>query len=201
MALVIGLTGGICSGKTTVANFFKVIDIDIIDADIIARQVVEPGTSGLSAIITKFGDTILDENKTLNRTKLREHIFSNLDDKAWLNAMLHPKIKQEMIMQTQNASLPYCMLVAPLLIENSLQSLCDRILVVDVSEKIQVARIIQRDNVDDIQVKNIFLSQATRKERLLFADDVIKNECNDEELSAKVAILHSKYLTLAEKQR
>ncbi|PML77590.1 dephospho-CoA kinase [Enterovibrio norvegicus] len=201
MAFVIGLTGGIGSGKTTVANLFADRGIDVIDADIIARQVVEPGTEGLAAIVDKFGTDILDAQGMLDRGKLRAHIFSTPDAKEWLNALLHPTIRLEMLRQTQQATSPYCMLVVPLLIENGLQSLCDRVLVVDVSEQTQIERTTQRDSVDETQVKNILNAQASRKERLSFADDVVENECSNEELNAQVAALHSQYVALAGKQR
>ncbi|WP_407331444.1 dephospho-CoA kinase [Enterovibrio sp. 27052020O] len=198
MAFVVGVTGGIGSGKTTVANLFADKSIEVIDADIIARQVVEPGSEGLNAIAAKFGDSMLSEDGSLDRAALREHIFSHPEDKDWLNGLLHPKIRQEMIRQTTQARSPYCLLVIPLLVENELQSLCDRVLVVDVSAQTQVERASRRDSVSNEQVKRILAAQATREDRLALADDVIVNECTQEELNKHVDALHLQYLTLAE---
>ena len=127
MAYVVGVTGGIGSGKTTVANLFAEKGIEVIDADVIARQVVEPGSEGLKAIAEKFGASMLNDDGTLNLGALRGHVFSHPEDKEWLNGLLHPKIRQEMITQTAQAKSLYCLLVIPLLVENSLQSLCQRV--------------------------------------------------------------------------
>lgn len=130
MTLIIGLTGGIASGKTTVANLFQEhFSIDIVDADIIARQVVEVGTPGLSAIIEHFGEDILQDDGHLNRSALRERIFADPKEKQWLNATLHPLINQQMAEQLKLVTSPYGLLVVPLLIENQLQSMVDRVLV------------------------------------------------------------------------
>ncbi|PCS23387.1 dephospho-CoA kinase [Candidatus Enterovibrio escicola] len=201
MVFVIGLTGGIGSGKTTVSNMFGRHGITVIDADIIARQVVELGSIGLAVIVAKFGIQILGDNGELNRNALRKHIFSHPEDRNWLNALLHPQIKKEMILQIQQVSSPYCLLVIPLMIENRLQVLCNRVLVVDVSKETQIARTIHRDNTDETQVKKILARQATRTERLSFANDVIENEYSDQELRTRVETLHNKYLALLEKQR
>ncbi|WP_150137442.1 dephospho-CoA kinase [Candidatus Enterovibrio escicola] len=201
MVFVIGLTGGIGSGKTTVSNMFGRHGITVIDADIIARQVVELGSIGLAVIVAKFGIQILGDNGELNRNALRKHIFSHPEDRNWLNALLHPQIKKEMILQIQQVSSPYCLLVIPLMIENRLQVLCNRVLVVDVSKETQIARTIHRDNTDETQVKEILARQATRTERLSFANDVIENEYSDQELRTRVETLHNKYLALLEKQR
>ncbi|WP_325891593.1 dephospho-CoA kinase [Grimontia sp. NTOU-MAR1] len=197
MAYVVGVTGGIGSGKTTVANLFAEKGIEVIDADVIARQVVEPGSEGLKAIEEKFGAFILNDDGTLNRGALREHVFSHPEDKDWLNGLLHPKIRQEMITQTAQAKSLYCLLVIPLLVENSLQSLCQRVLVVDVSEATQVTRTTQRDQVSPEQVKNILAAQATRQQRLEAADDVIFNENDSKALSEQIETLHHQYLDLA----
>ncbi|WP_028023080.1 dephospho-CoA kinase [Enterovibrio calviensis] len=198
MAFVIGVTGGIGSGKTTVANLFADKGIEVVDADIIARQVVERGSDGLNAIAAKFGETMLDDTGALNRAALREHVFSHPADKDWLNALLHPKIRHEMRTQTQQAQSPYCLLVIPLLVENGLQALCDRVLVVDVPEQTQIERASRRDSVSNEQVKRILAAQATREDRLALADDVIVNECAQDELIRQVNKLHLQYLTLAE---
>ncbi|EGR1389563.1 dephospho-CoA kinase [Vibrio parahaemolyticus] len=200
MALVIGLTGGIASGKTTVANLFKQqFKIDIVDADIVAREVVEPGTPGLNAIIQHFGQDITHDDNTLDRAKLREKIFSNPEEKAWLNALLHPIIREKMIEDLQQVTSNYALLVVPLLVENNLDSLCDRVLVVDVEPETQISRTVKRDNVSEEQAHAILASQASRQQRLDIADDVVKNNPNDPDLLLQITDLHEKYLAMCKK--
>ncbi len=200
MALVIGLTGGIASGKTTVANLFKQqFQVDIVDADIVAREVVEPGTPGLNAIIEHFGSDIVRDDKMLDRAKLRERIFSNPEEKNWLNNLLHPIIRKKMIEDLQNVTSDYALLVVPLLIENKLDSLCDRVLVVDVDPNTQVSRTMKRDNVSKEQAQAILASQASRAQRLNMADDVVKNAPDDPELLLQITDLHEKYLAMCRK--
>ncbi|ALG50817.1 TPA: dephospho-CoA kinase [Vibrio parahaemolyticus] len=200
MALVIGLTGGIASGKTTVANLFKQqFKIDIVDADIVAREVVEPGTPGLNAIIQHFGQDITHGDNTLDRAKLREKIFSNPEEKAWLNALLHPIIREKMIEDLQQVTSDYALLVVPLLVENNLDSLCDRVLVVDVEPETQISRTVKRDNVSEEQAHAILASQASRQQRLDIADDVVKNNPNDPDLLLQITDLHEKYLAMCKK--
>lgn len=194
MALVIGLTGGIASGKTTVANLFHdQFGIDIVDADVIAREVVSPGSPGLTAICKHFGTDILSPDGTLNRAKLRERIFTNVTEKNWLNALLHPMIRDKMQRDLDNVTSPYALLVVPLLVENQLQSMTDRILVIDVSRETQITRTMQRDNVSREQVESILASQVTRDERLKYADDIICTDVYDEVLP-QVKQLHQQYL-------
>ncbi|HCG8157608.1 TPA: dephospho-CoA kinase [Vibrio parahaemolyticus] len=200
MALVIGLTGGIASGKTTVANLFKQqFKIDIVDADIVAREVVESGTPGLNAIIQHFGQDITHDDNTLDRAKLREKIFSNPEEKAWLNALLHPIIREKMIEDLQQVTSDYVLLVVPLLVENNLDSLCDRVLVVDVEPETQISRAVKRDNVSEEQAHAILASQASRQQRLDIADDVVKNNPNDPDLLLQITDLHEKYLAMCKK--
>ncbi|GEM73907.1 dephospho-CoA kinase [Vibrio sagamiensis] len=198
MAFVIGLTGGIASGKTTVANLFRQhFNIDIVDADIVAREVVEPGTPGLTSIIERFGPNIVKQDQTLDRSKLRERIFSVPEDKAWLNALLHPLIREKMLEDLQQVNSDYALLVVPLLIENNLNGLCQRILVVDAAPETQIFRATKRDNVNESQVQSILMSQVSREERLQIADDVVKNNSDDPDLLLQVADLHKKYLAMA----
>ena len=197
MSTVIGLTGGIGSGKTTVANLFAEYGIDLIDADIIARDVVKPNTAGLSAIIQRCGSEILTETGELDRRQLRQAIFQDSDLKTWLNNTLHPLIRIEMLQQIQQATSPYCLLIIPLMIENNLQTLTDRLLVIDVDEETQIARTMARDHVGEAQVRQILAAQATRSERNQCADDIITNTGNSQTLNDQVAILHQRYLTLA----
>ncbi|YCO04183.1 dephospho-CoA kinase [Vibrio sp. VNB-15] len=200
MAFVIGLTGGIASGKTTVANLFKQqFKIDVVDADIVAREVVEPGSTGLNAIIEHFGIDIVREDQSLDRAKLREQIFSNPEEKAWINALLHPMIREKMIEDLEQVESEYALLVVPLLIENKLDSLCDRVLVVDVEPETQIARTIKRDNVSEEQARAILASQATQAQRLAIANDVVRNNPNDPDLLLQITDLHEKYLAMCKK--
>ncbi|HFQ5340676.1 TPA: dephospho-CoA kinase [Vibrio vulnificus] len=202
MALVIGLTGGIASGKTTVANLFQQhFAIDIVDADIVARQVVAPGSAGLTAIVDHFGADILTCEGELDRGQLRQRIFARSEEKQWLNALLHPMIRRKMIEDLAQVSSPYALLVVPLLVENQLQTLCDRVLVVDVEEKTQLQRTMDRDGVDEQQVRAILKAQASRHERLALADDVIKNESKDQDLLQQITDLHQKYLAMSKQNR
>ncbi|MFV0574397.1 MAG: dephospho-CoA kinase [Vibrio sp.] len=200
--MIIGLTGGIGSGKTTIANMFHDnFNIDIVDADVIAREVVEPNTQGLNSIVERYGIEILTESGQLNRTKLREKIFAEPKEKTWINQLLHPLIRQTIQDQLQQTRSPYALLVVPLLIENGWQTEIDRLLVVDVLPETQIARTCQRDKVSKQQVKSILASQASRDERLTAADDVINNDLpltdlRTSQLLEQVTELHKKYLAL-----
>ncbi|PKG85352.1 dephospho-CoA kinase [Colwellia sp. 75C3] len=195
--LIIGLTGGIGSGKTTITNYFEAFGIDIIDADIIAREVVAVNSPALKEIALHFGDDYIQADGLLNRALLRSRIFSNEADKQWLNNLLHPLIRTNIIKQTEEAISHYCILVAPLLIENNLLAMVNRVLVIDVSESTQIARTMTRDNSSLQEVKAILASQTSRDKRLGVADDVIKNDTTDlEEVKKLVMSLDKKYLTL-----
>jgi dephospho-CoA kinase len=197
MPFVVGLTGGIASGKTTVANLFnQLYNIDIVDADIVAREVVEPNSSGLNAIIDKFGRSILRNDGTLDRAKLREIIFAHPDEKEWLNQLLHPMIRAKMLDDLDKTRSEYALLVIPLMAENGLQSLADTVIVVDVEEETQLRRTIDRDNVDHKQAKAILASQATREQRLAIADHVIKNDTENQKLLPQITELHQKFLEI-----
>ncbi|MGL6314729.1 dephospho-CoA kinase [Vibrio sp. WXL103] len=197
MPFVVGLTGGIASGKTTVADLFhQHFNIDIIDADIIARQVVEPNTQGLAAIVARFGDKILHADGTLDRRQLREIVFSSAEQKAWLDQALHPLIRQEMAYQITKAQSDYVLLVIPLMVEGGLQSMADCVLVVDVDEETQLQRTMARDGVSREQALNIVNSQANRQERLAIADEIIKNNSNPNSLLPQVEKLHTRFVEL-----
>ncbi|MYM59443.1 dephospho-CoA kinase [Vibrio sp. OCN044] len=198
MPFVVGLTGGISSGKTTVANLFNShFDIEIIDADIIARQVVEKDSLGLKAIKSRFGSNILLSDGTLNRAKLRNKVFECEEDKTWLNALLHPMIREKMQLDVAKASSQYVLLVVPLLVENKLQNLTDRVLVIDVDEQTQLLRTMERDKVGLEQAQAIIASQASRSDRLSVADDVITNDTTNKDLLPEITELHKKYLELS----
>jgi dephospho-CoA kinase len=194
---VVGVSGGIGSGKTTVTDMFKGLGIDVIDADVIAREVVEPGSPAVQKIVDKFGGDIIEQNGHLNRTKLREIIFSQPELKIWLNALLHPLIREQMAVQTQQAKSPYCILSVPLLVENNLNNSVDRVLIVDVSEQTQLDRTLKRDQVDQQQIQAIMNSQASRAQRLAVADDVIDNNGEQKELIEQVHKLYANYLEIA----
>ncbi len=198
MAIIIGLSGGIASGKTTVANLFNEhFGIDIVDADIVAREVVALGSEGLKQITEHFGEVILLEDGTLNRAKLRELIFSDPDQKQWLNDLLHPMIRDKIDSDLSKVTSPYGLLVAPLLVENQMQGMTDRVLIVDVPTEVQIERTMSRDNVSREQVASILKSQASREQRLAVADDVIKNHTKNQELLPQITDLHKKYLAIS----
>ncbi|ETT01014.1 dephospho-CoA kinase [Providencia alcalifaciens] len=197
MSYIVALTGGIGSGKTTVANEFAKLGVPLVDADIIARQVVEPNTPALISIQQHFGQNVLNHDGTLNRGFLRSVVFSEPKEKAWLNALLHPLIQQETQKQLQQVNYPYVLWVVPLLIENKISHLADRVLVVDVTREEQIERTIKRDDTSLEHVINILNAQASREERLSYADDIITNHTNNTELPNRVAELHKQYLALA----
>lgn len=197
MGYTVALTGGIGSGKSTVADEFAHLGVTVIDADIIARQVVEPGTPALLAIAERFGPQMINDDGSLNRRRLRERIFAHSEDKAWLNALLHPLIQQETRRQIQASTSPYLLWVVPLLVENRLTDKADRILVVDVPKETQIERTIRRDGVSREHAEHILAAQATREQRLAAADDVIENMGSADAVASHVARLHDKYLMLA----
>ena len=198
MTIIIGLSGGIASGKTTVANLFNEhFNIDIVDADIVAREVVAVGSDGLKQITDHFGEDILLEDRSLNRSKLRELIFSDPTVKQWLNDLLHPMIRNKIDSDLSKVTSPYALLVAPLLVENQMQGMADRVLIVDVRTEVQIERTMSRDNVSKEQVTAILKSQASREQRLAVADDVIKNHTKNQELLPQITDLHQKYLAIS----
>lgn len=195
---IIGLTGGIGSGKTTVANIFASLGIDIIDADIIAREVVQKGSIALDQISAHFGADYIQANGELNRALLRQKVFSNNDAKLWLNTLLHPLIRDEIVAQAKACQKPYCIIVAPLLIENGLTRMVDRVLVIDVKPATQLLRTTARDTNSVSQVQAIMDSQVSREIRQSHADDIINNDdCSLESLHKTVTQLHQRYLQLA----
>lgn len=203
MTYIVGLTGGIGSGKSTIADLFAELGVPIIDADIVARQVVEKGSPLLSEIVQHFGENVLLENGELNRAYLRERIFQNEDEKTWLNNLLHPAIREEMLRQLHSQTADYVIWVVPLLIENNLTALCQRILVVDVEPQTQILRASRRDQNKVVMIENIMKSQVDRKTRLSFADDIVDNNGDLTEtlplLKQKVLELHHLYSELARK--
>lgn len=191
--LTVGLTGGIGSGKSTVADFFAEFGAPIIDTDVIAREVVAPGTDALDNIIDTFGPSLLNEDNTLDRNKLRERIFQDTEQRQWLESLLHPLIRAETKRQVEATSFAYCIVVIPLLTETWPHPLIERVLVVDCSETSQLERASARDQSSVELIKNIMRHQASRKERLGLADDVIVNDTDLDSLRAQALSLHNKY--------
>lgn len=198
--LVIGLTGGIGSGKTAVSDLFAKKGIDIIDADVVARQVVEPGSEALLKIADKFGEQSILSDGSLNRPFIRQLVFADKSNKQWIDDLLHPLIRAVMNQQIKQAQSPYCILAVPLLVENGMNKMVDRVLVVDVDEHTQLQRASARDGQSKEQVQKIINAQASRKERLNLADDTIDNSATLDELIPQVERLHKQYLSLIKKQ-
>ena len=204
MTYIIGLTGGIGSGKSTIAELFAELGVPSVDADIIAHEVVKKGSPSLAKIIEHFGKHILLDNGELNRAALRELIFTNEKEKNWLNDLLHPIIRQEITTQLAAQTAPYTLFIAPLLIENNLTTLCDRVLVIDVKPETQIARASSRDHNNIQQIQSIMNAQVSREERLKWADDIISNDAklpeNLPHLKQKVLELHQFYLSESRKK-
>ncbi|CAE7733928.1 MAG: dephospho-CoA kinase [Gammaproteobacteria bacterium] len=194
---VVGLTGGIGSGKTTVANLFADLGVDLVDADELSRVAVEPGTDALAAIAEKFGKEILTPQGSLARSELRKIVFADAEKRQWLEELLHPIIGELIVKRIAQCRSPYCLLVSPLLLETSQSRLVDRILVIDLSESSQLERTMQRDGSDRETIEAIIASQMKREQRLLAADDVLDNESDRDSLAQRVASLHQKYLELS----
>jgi dephospho-CoA kinase len=196
---IVGLTGGIGCGKTTVSQFFTALGVESVDADIVAREVVQQGSDALTKITERFGPSILLADGSLDRRQLRSIIFHNETEKHWLNRLLHPLIRQQLMAQLQQCQSPYALLIAPLLLENNLTTLVHRVLVIDVPESIQLQRSMQRDNADAEQIKAIMNSQISRQARLAQANDVIDNSSNNlDSVKEQVEKLHQYYLSLAQ---
>ena len=194
--LIVGLTGGIGSGKTFVSSLFQEINIDIVDSDLVARDVVKPGSSALSQIEDRFGPGILNE-QNLNRKKLRDIIFNSPEEKDWLEHLLHPLIRRETKRQLIASSSVYTILSSPLLLETETKDLVDRLLIVDLPETLQMQRACNRDKVTQSDIKKIMASQINRKQRIELADDIVDNSGSIENTKLQVEILHQKYLKLS----
>lgn len=195
--LIIGVTGGIGSGKTAATDAFSDLGIDIIDADTSARTVVKKGQPALLKIAEKFGSEILLETGELDRAALRKVVFSDPKHRQWLEALTHPLIREDIVKGLTNATSPYVILSSPLLIESSQFKLAHRILVIDVSEETQLKRTIKRDSNDEKQVQAIINAQISRSKRLEYADDIISNESDLNNLQQQVKVLHETYLEMS----
>lgn len=192
------LTGGIASGKSAVSACFEALGTPVVDTDIIARDIVAPGSSALKQIEDEFGPEFLDSAGGLDRKMMRDAIFSNPNLKSRLEGILHPRIGKQVLLQVGQLDAPYCIIVIPLYAESSSYAWIDRVLVVDVSEEEQVRRVMARDHISREDARAILNSQAGRQERLALADDIIDNCGALSELPEKVKLLHEKYQRLAE---
>ena len=193
--MIVGLTGGIGSGKTAVSDLFQDLGITIVDADLASRVVVEKGREELNKIAEHFGEDILTSNGDLDRAKLREVIFKSEEEKLWLESLLHPAIVSQIQKELDSSNSPYTILVSPLLLETDQKNFCSTVLVVDVPVETQIERTSKRDNVSEEQIKSIIASQIDRDSRLEQADEVILNDGSIQSLESKVQELHKKFLS------
>ena len=194
--LTIGLTGGVASGKTTAAHAFQAHGVTVIDADRLARRVVEPGQPALEEIRRAFGDQVLDASGRLDRSHLRRLVFGDDEARQRLEAIIHPRVREALIAERDAAGGPYVVLVVPLLVESQFHDLVDRILVVDVPEHLQLERLMRRDDVDEQLARRMMEAQLPRRRRLAHADDVVLNTGNPKQLRELVRRLHERYLEL-----
>lgn len=192
---VIGLTGGIGSGKSAASERFRTLGIAVVDADVESRRVVEPGEAALDAIVARFGANVLNRDGHLDRAHLRERVFQDAGQRRWLEQLLHPLINRRMAEQLRAATSPYAVLVNPLM--HGRDPRTNRILVIDVPEALQVRRTMARDGVDEVQARAVLAAQIDRRQRRSFADDVIVNDGTLADLRTAVDALHERYLRFA----
>jgi dephospho-CoA kinase len=195
---VVGITGGIGSGKSAVTDYLEIKGITVVDADKVARVVVEPGTSGLAAIAEHFGRNILRPNGMLDRAALRKIVFDKPDERKVLEGITHPLIREEIARQLSEAGSPYVVLASPLLLESGQSSFADYVVVVDVPESVQLSRTMTRDGNSEQLVKSIMAVQLDRETRLARSDTSISNEGTLEELHTRVDALHTDLLRRAQ---
>ena len=193
---ILGLTGGIGSGKSAAAEHFAALGVHVVDADQAARWVVEPGRPALASIAEHFGNDVLHSDGQLNRSALRTLIFADPEQRRWLELLLHPLIREEIAQNLALAQSPYAILVSPLLIESGQHLTTQRVLVIDAPQALQIERTLLRDNTSEQQVQAILKVQASREERLAQADDVLVNDTDLKALQTEVERLHHFYLTL-----
>lgn len=199
--LVVALTGGIAAGKTQVSDRFAARGVPVIDTDQLAREVIAPGTEGLAAVRSTFGEAIMNADGTVNRQALSEQIFSDADARRKLEAITHPRIRARVSAALRELEGPYALVVIPLLAETGWQDLADRVLVVDAPASLQRARLMQREQIDADQAARRLASQASREQRLAIADEVIDNTATPEALDDAVSALDRQYRAIADKNR
>ena len=192
--LIIGLTGGIASGKSEVSRLFEELGAPIIDTDLISRQLVDPGEPALQEIVDHFGASLLHADGSLDRKKLGQLIFSSITERHQLEDILHPRIRDEVTRQLQRIDAPYVIVVIPLLLETRYPIKLDRILVVDASQELQQQRLMQRNGISESDADKIMQAQTTNAQRLAAADDVISNQGSLHDLQTEVERLHQFYL-------
>ncbi|MBM4191470.1 MAG: dephospho-CoA kinase [Gammaproteobacteria bacterium] len=193
----VGLTGGIASGKSQVTELFAALGVPVIDSDIIAREVVAPSSEGFAEVVARFGPAVLDAKRQLDRRALRAIVFADPSARGDLEAITHPKIRARMQALNQKARGPYIINAIPLLAETGRQRDLDRVLVVDCPSSIQLARVMARDQVDEMAARALLAAQSSRAARLAIADDVIVNDRDLAALEAAVRVLHERYLALS----
>ena len=201
--MIIGVTGGIASGKSTVARAFEALGAPWVDADDVAREVVEPGEPALAEISERFGQRVLNDDGTLNRRALREIVFADPAERHWLESVTHPRIRArltEHLARLQASGAPYVLLVSPLLFESGQSEMADRCLVIDVPEALQIERTAARDDVDEAQARAIVAAQMPRAERLARADDVLDNSGSEDAMRRRVAELDRRYRQITSDQ-
>ena len=196
--LIIGLTGGIGSGKSVASDKFKSLGIVVVDADVASRTVVEPGKPALKEIQDHFGSGIITAEGKLDRNKLREIIATDAKERKWLESVLHPKIGEQITKEISESTSIYTLFVAPLLLETNSQEMCSRVVVVDVPKDVQIQRTAKRDKVSSNQVEQMVAAQMKREKRLEKADDVLLNNGTIEDLEKQVEELHKKYIQMVE---
>ena len=194
--MIIGLTGGIGSGKSAAAALFKDIGVDLIDADDLARDSLNINSQGYKLFIDEFGNKYLDENKNINRELIRELIFNNSDAKSKLENIIHPIVRSGIESFIKNTKSNYCIIVVPLIFETNSSKIYDRVLVIDCDVDVQISRTSKRDNQTKSDIENIVNKQATREQRLSIADEVIVNNGSLDLLRNEVLKIHKKYLEI-----
>lgn len=196
--LRIGLTGGIGSGKTAASDHFARLGAEVIDTDLLSRELVEPGQAALNEIVDSFGAQVLTGDGHLDRARLGELVFGNPEARQQLEAILHPRIREAMLLRAEQSRAPYVVFVIPLLFETGQQALVDRVLLIDVPEGLQRARVAERDQLDDARITRIMSAQTDRETRRSNADDIVCNDGDIASLHAEIEKLHRKYMDQVE---
>jgi dephospho-CoA kinase len=195
---VVAVTGGIASGKSAVTRRFQALGVPVHDADVAAREVIEPGTPGLQAVVQAFGSEVLDHDRRLDRRAMRRHVFADDGARRKLEEIIHPRVREWLHDRAMAQHDPYCLLAIPLLVENmDAYRWVNRVLVVDAPPATQIGRLVERDGIDAALAQRMLERQASRAERLAVADDVIDNSSDEAALDDAVMALHQRYLAQA----